>query len=894
VSCRRPGSALIRRAERAAPLLAPAIVAALVGCGAKVEAPESIVRWIDEPAREQMTIDDLSAFECVELIDFSDDRASAQAPLVEGRRLDGVGSGAALVGGETPPRLEIARPFQPGEVEQVRVEASGLRRGRMLLRWSDGTTTRELVLGKTAGAGERRDQFVFDLAASGVIAAGTVRYELLPTSVAGEIVDLRSVCLGRSRPSAELRAAAASQPRRIVIDDDVRDVLVVPPDGVVRRTVRPPRGAKLEFGLGHLGHRAASRLRVVARERGREAAVLVDRDFAAESALGWIDQSVDLDAFSGREIELEIAVELQPATAGAASIPVLSNPTFVVPGRRTRPSILVVSLDTLRADHLELYGYRRETAPRLTAWARRRATVFERVVAPSGWTLPSHFSLFTGLDAIRHPANYNSIALDESAYAFLAERLRSAGYQTFAITGGGFVHPDYGLARGFESFRYWGDKGTRELEIDRHLARAEELLERTADRPILLFFHTYEIHAPNTIRPPFPPAPPARLAGAQIESVNDPPTADGGFLGTHHLVVKRDGESSRRLGEADLALAGDAYDSAIRFADERVGRLLDRFDALPDGRESIVAVLSDHGEFLGEYGRGGHAGIASENLFVPLIVAGPGPRRAERIASQVRLIDLHATLLEWAGMTPDVGADSRSLAGLLVGRSEPPRVATAYAASTNFGLARYLVDGRKLEWRNSPWRPIRDQMVWLRTEGLQERPLEDLPTDEEALRARREMVREYVTTAPGLRLAFSNHAAVPARIMLWSDLVDPVALKVGAVGDPALEWADIQHLELDLRGGESVRLIAERVVQSRLGMRLELANASCGATTSETIAREVSALRGGLVLRFAVPPCRSGSRGFVELRLKWIGPDPARQRQASEDLVEDLRALGYL
>ncbi len=146
--------------------------------------------------------------------------------------------------------------------------------------------------------------------------------------------------------------------------------------------------------------------------------------------------------------------------------------------RSERPNIVLISLDTLRADHLSLYGYERQTSPNLDAWVRERhGTVFRQVVPSSGWTLPSHFSLFTGLDSFRHPANYNNVAIDSAAFGFLAEHLLAEGYRTQAFTGGGFVHPIYGLAKGFESFAYWSSKERRAEELESNLERAGKWLD---------------------------------------------------------------------------------------------------------------------------------------------------------------------------------------------------------------------------------------------------------------------------------------------------------------------------------------------------------------------------------------------------------------------------------
>ena len=466
------------------------------------------------------------------------------------------------------------------------------------------------------------------------------------------------------------------------------------------------------------------------------ARVVMDRLLTpAELVAGWTDFKVELDDFAPGPVQLRLGVVPEPPAevdfAAVVSAPRIWSASGVSGGSE-RPNLVLISLDTLRADHLSLYGYSRPTSPRLDSWVRdHRSVTFRQVVPPSGWTLPSHFSLFTGLEAFRHPANYYRMAVDASAYSFLAELLREAGYRTQAFTAGGFVHPIYGLAKGFDSFAYLASTELRLQELEMSLARVGSWLDEGREEPFLLFLHTYEIHTPNPARQPYFDQFSDLPADWTVDVANDPTLPDGGFLAEFHPVIRQRPEEAAGLVPAALTdLPRDAYDSAIAFTDEKLAPLLQRLTEPPFDRNTVVVLFSDHGESFGELGRWGHANLTLSNLRVPLVVVLPGQGKAATVPSQVRLIDLFPTLLELAGVAVPQGIDGESLGPLLAGAQEPAgRAAFAYSASTNHGLSLLSPGGLKLDWRNSVWKPIASELVWFRTREFDEEPLAAAPDD---------------------------------------------------------------------------------------------------------------------------------------------------------------------
>ena len=293
-------------------------------------------------------------------------------------------------------------------------------------------------------------------------------------------------------------------------------------------------------------------------------------------------------------------------------------------------SVLLVSIDTLRADRLPAYGYRAGSTPHLDALARR-GVVFEDVYSHCPLTLPAHASLFTGLLPPHHGVRDNLGFTLKDAHPTLARRFRAAGWRTGAAVSAYVLRRQTGIAEGFD---FYDDaiesEGTVEslAAVQRDGATAVEALTRwveaRADARFFAFLHLYEPHTPY--------APPARYAGR------------------------------------------DPYDGEIAYADELVGRLLDRLKAR-EGR-LLIAVTSDHGEGLGDHGEQEHGVfLYREAVRIPLILRLPGDARAgSRASGTAAQVDVAATLLDLVGL-PTGGLDGVSLRPQLSGgRSAARRV----------------------------------------------------------------------------------------------------------------------------------------------------------------------------------------------------------------------------
>jgi arylsulfatase A-like enzyme len=305
-------------------------------------------------------------------------------------------------------------------------------------------------------------------------------------------------------------------------------------------------------------------------------------------------------------------------------------------------------VDTLRADHLGIYGYARPTSPHIDAFARD-ATVFDAAMAQTSWTKPAVVSLFTGLNARTHGVNARLAALPEKL-AILPEFLKGLGYRTMAVVANGNVSPSFGFQRGFQIHEQLREAGGAEVHqlSDRVNEVAFRLLsERPEDQPFFLYLHTADPHAPYTPRAPYR----ERFArGVRDSRVGT----------TEHFRALRKG-----AGPTDGVIEEliDLYDAEIAFNDASFGSLLERLQALGLYDSTLIVFVSDHGEAFHEHGSWNHGeGLFSEEIAVPLIIRFPGGWGGGRtVASMVRQIDVMPTILDVLGEAAPAPVQGSSL-----------------------------------------------------------------------------------------------------------------------------------------------------------------------------------------------------------------------------------------
>jgi arylsulfatase A-like enzyme len=354
----------------------------------------------------------------------------------------------------------------------------------------------------------------------------------------------------------------------------------------------------------------------------------------------------------------------------------------VIRGRGgVRPLVVLISIDTLRADRLGCYGYTRPTSPAIDAF-RGDSVLFQQAIAQAPSTLPSHASMLSSLLPHEHGASIARKSRLPEAVVTLPEILRANGYATVAYSGYGQLDPAFGLNQGFELYeRVPSD------EFASTVKAAIRWLRRKPDRPAFLFLHTYETHHPYAAAPQF------------LEPFD---TGYDGRLPRRIEIdlLKRINRGEVALEERDLEHIRDAYDAEIRSMDEAFGRLLRflRKRGLYDG--ALIVLTSDHGEEFGEHGKvGWHShSLYDELLKVPLVVKLPGSAGAGKtIASQVRSIDIAPTVLAALGLASPAAFRGTNLLDRLESSEAPPLEAVSERDSPR-------IDVRRSSLRTGEWK----------------------------------------------------------------------------------------------------------------------------------------------------------------------------------------------
>jgi arylsulfatase A-like enzyme len=370
--------------------------------------------------------------------------------------------------------------------------------------------------------------------------------------------------------------------------------------------------------------------------------VLDTRMLNPRAARGWRDVSLPLDGLA-RRTTLSFELRLRDRDGHTLAQP---NDLLLGVGEPTlhdldlygrSKGLVLISIDTLRRDHVGLYGYARPTTPALDTLARR-AIVAEDAVSVSSWTLPSHLSMLTSVEPGVHGGTHSGARFN-GRVATLPALLKQAGYATQAVTSHLYVSQAYGLDTGFEHLDFHQDRKAAET-----VARAEALIDRLGDRPFFLFLHFYDPH--------WHYAPPEYALRLFEHSYSGP------VSGLWQDFKNRTRDS---LTPADLAHLLALYDGEIRYTDDNLGRLLAHLRRRGLAESTLVLVTSDHGEEFLDHGSWEHQKTLYEEVVrVPLVVHAPGfaPRRESAPAS---LLDVAPTLLNWAQVAVPPSMQGRSL-----------------------------------------------------------------------------------------------------------------------------------------------------------------------------------------------------------------------------------------
>jgi len=305
--------------------------------------------------------------------------------------------------------------------------------------------------------------------------------------------------------------------------------------------------------------------------------------------------------------------------------------------------VILVTIDTLRADRVGCYGDARARTPVMDTLAARGVR-FEVAISPAPLTLPSHASLMTALDPPRHSVRHNSTHRLPDGVPTVAAALHDAGFATAAFVGSVVLAQRYGLARGFDVYD--------DVRMERASSQTAGYAERPANRVV------------DAVEPWLATAPPRFFLWVHFYDPHAAWTPPSGF---------------------ESAFANDPYRGEIAFADFELGRLLESVRARFGEKGTFVAVTSDHGESLGEHGEKHHSyTLYDATQRVPLILSGAGLPQGLVVHAPVRLVDVPPTLLVAAGLPAWPDADGRPLQPVVSGAETQPRDAYVETLATHF------------------------------------------------------------------------------------------------------------------------------------------------------------------------------------------------------------------
>ncbi|QOY84987.1 sulfatase [Paludibaculum fermentans] len=373
-----------------------------------------------------------------------------------------------------------------------------------------------------------------------------------------------------------------------------------------------------------------------------------------------------------------------------------------------RPNVILITLDTVRADHLHLYGYPRQTTPQLEEFARQ-ATVYSGAISAADWTAPSHATMMTGLYALRHGVRYDypDVRLGHipQSAPTLAETLQHYGYRTAAIVANkAYLAPEIGFGRGFDLYRVPTTPVSLETSRMPSVLRSTRLHlmgisgadtpyvpgAKIADevgkllpkwkrgRPEFLFLNLMDAHWPYNPPPPF--------KNRFMTPTKDRTSAE------FYEIVKLVDQEKRVVTPQEREELVAAYDSGIAYVDHELGRLFQMLRANGLFDNSLIIVSADHGEVFGERSLMEHGvSVYQDQVHVPLIVKYPGQKARQDVAVTVSLVDLFPTVLDVLGAPVP-----RRLAGITLRKADKlaarPVYAESYALWQKWGVEERFID----------------------------------------------------------------------------------------------------------------------------------------------------------------------------------------------------------
>jgi len=535
----------------------------------------------------------------------------------------------------------------------------------------------------------------------------------------------------------------------------------------------------------------------------------------------WYPRTIDLSNYAGREIN----VEFEYSAAGDNPFhlllgePVITGAESIHGGRK---NIILVSMDTMRGDRTGVAGFSRQVTPAFDRVARDGA-VFSQAYSQTGWTLPSHKSMLTGIypfAAQYLSSRFLNLGALPHGIPTLASYLKSAKYRTVAFTGGGFLSAHYGFYKDFDAYTEFNDQKGRRIRYGGQRRIVKENGWRSAYRwlaenhnsgPFFLFLHTYGPHIPYS-----------SFGYEEYFRELEPPTK------LPPDIVR---PIKEKLDENDCTHLELVYDRNLRRSTDELDHLLGLLRRLEIEDETLLVITSDHGELLGEHEvYADHGTVWDEVLHIPMVFHLPGTIPAGRVVDRrVHLVDLFPTVMDLLGLGYPDYVQGRSLLPYLTGQ-EPDEWNDTVFASHYMGLSAVMEGKYKYitEWKGE----------------TNEQYLFDLSTDPDESRNLLEEGNDWKELSQRLsgRIAFYLAEQVPG----WNILLTPPQAVRIRVNVDFYDFADsgagqtrknftigpvrayINHLQAETEGSPLLMMLEDPTASKPFGIRLEIYDEDSG------------------------------------------------------------------
>ena len=482
---------------------------------------------------------------------------------------------------------------------------------------------------------------------------------IMPTDSLYDVVAIRSIKLIPKPANFPMPTGRAFIGKR----DEYRNAIYVHSPSSIAFSVLVPKNARLHFGMGITAKQSPITFHIAIEGTDAFSETVADAD-------AWEDGDVDLSRYAGRNIIIVFRAD----TAQSGAVGLWANPAVTTENSKPRPNVLVYLIDTLRADHASLYGYRRDTTPFLRKLGAS-GVVFDDCQAQATWTKASVASLMTSLYSFTHGIINDADTIPPSANT-LAAQLRAAGYITASIVANPFAGRATGLQRGFDYMvEYPVILRHRNEQTDRATDSAAlnkvifPWLEHHHDEPFFLYAHATDPHAPYRPPPEFEEkfanpgeTPEFNRVYARLITKRE---YGGGAVFNREACVRAGVDPDRFIHEAM-----DRYDGEILHNDHSFELLVDKLKQEGVLNNTLIIVVSDHGEEFWDHGWTAHGHSLYQELTHTLFLMW-NPKlfpTARRIADPVQLIDVMPTILDALGLPAPRFAEGQSVLPLARGR----------------------------------------------------------------------------------------------------------------------------------------------------------------------------------------------------------------------------------